>query len=540
LHLEEASLQFIRRRAGGAPRQLTEAEIREIAALVASELGPDLVPDPQSLLDPSEAAEVNLEELTGLLVKAHHKQWPAIAHAYYLETGDMIRRGAMLQRQAIDLVAATPYLDVVWQQAGSSILAAAPGPLPSTSLGLVLNDPGPPWTIRGLTSRRLAEMGCDPQAALNAIGERVVATGVDPTPVEGSHRLSRIDLDRGLGGILVLSLLDDLCPEMVGPLGTLAFLPTPGTLFVRPIGFDDGLRDDMRALLAWAIEEAPAGRQPPVGPFWRRHDGRLFAIDMEVSRTSDHPQVILNDERFLGVMMASEPRTLLEVPRWAQPHLDDDGWTRFIGVLASSLREPVIPEILAGVIAPDDSDVVLARRCALVDREVWPRLMLLTRRLAVRWERFPPPPALDPGGSHTRWTATDVRDKAGPLVDHLAAQLRAMPDIVAAALEYEIAIRAGDGPNAVEWKGIRGTPEEDLVVVVALAPGADLERLIDQLFVAMAKDLPRGASPGGMYGIIELTLAQDPRFQDSEHFVQLKDGALPQADDTEPGDPVAH
>jgi hypothetical protein len=482
----------------------------ELAPLAAAELGPELVPDPSLLTDPWEGGKVNLRELAAVVQGRPRAEWPMLAHAYYLRTSDMIRRGAELERRADSLDAARPYLEEMWQpEADGEGVARVSGPIDGTSRWLMLNDAtAHPQTIRAIGERRLAEIGGDPEAGLRIVRDRVRATAVRRLPPDPDHPLViGLDLSPHVWGMTAIECLDTIAPDATGPLGTLVALLAHNVVLVRPIGFDDGIRDDFKALCYNLATQEVNSALPSPGPFWRREgNGALFAIDVTTTIRDGGQKVSMNlaDERFRGVMMASEPTVELPVPDWCVGILDGAHYTRFAGLVAAHATPSPRPEIVGD--ADPDSLRPLARRCAISRLEVWPLLIGLTPRLAIRWT---PGHAPIPTTSNLSFPSDVVRTEAGRLVTNLAEVVGSMADILQACLFFATALRVG-GDAA-------GTTDAEFVILVGFTESADQVACTDRLIVALAEQLPLGT-----YGVVQLTTPDDPRFSDVEHVVRLR------------------
>jgi hypothetical protein len=486
------------------------ALLAELAPLAAAELGPELVPDPSLLTDPWEGGKVNLRELAAVVQGRPRSEWPLLVHGYYLAASDMIRRGAELERRADSLDAARPFLEEMWRpEADGEGVARVSGPIDGTSRWLMLNDAAAhPQTIRAIGERRLAEIGGDPEAGLQIVRDRVRATAVRRLPPDPDHPLViGLDLSPHVWSMTVIECLDAVAPEAIGPLGTLVTLLAHNVVIARPIGFDDGIRDDFKALCYNLATQDASSALPSPGPFWRRAgNGALFTIDVTTTIRDGGQKVSMNlaDERFRGVLMASEPTVELPLPDWCVGVLDGAHYTRFAGLVAAHSTPPPMPEIVGEA----DPEVlrVLARRCALARLEVWPLIIGLTHRLAIRWT---PGGAPTPTTSNLASPADAVRTKAAPLMALLAETVEPMADVLRACLYFAASLRV-TGPD-------ESVLEAEVIALVALAKKADVVAATDRLIVALAEKLPLG-----MFGIVELAAPDDPRFADVEHVVPLR------------------
>lgn len=515
-------MSFLRRfRRSSPPASLGPADYAELAFLAAAELGPDLVPDPSRLAVPFEAARVNLPEFGALAVGRPRADWPGIAREYYAETSAMIQRGADLERRAHSLETSRPYLEEMWRPEGDAAgIARIRGPVEDTSRCLILNDVfSRPQTLRAIGESRLAEMGTEPDAALRIVQERVEATAVKRFAPHAEHpRIIGLDLTPHVWAMTVIQCLDVVAPDAIGPLGTLVVLLAHNLLLVRPIGFDDGVREDFGFLAATTATAETSPVLPSPGPFWRRTEGALFPIDVSI-RQGDRISVNLDDQRFRGVLMAAEPTQELSVPRWCSGVLDGARYTRLAGVVAAYSTPPPMPELVGSL----DPEVLrpLARRCAGTRLAVWPRLVGLTHRLAVRWRPAAAP--WTPGVAPRRETsnlseASDlVRMNAGPLVEILAETVGPMADILDACLYFATGLRVRGAAAPIEIAAASVVVEAELVVLVALAESANIEASTDRLLVALAQALPLET-----FGVVELTSPEDPRFADLDHVVRLR------------------
>ena len=486
------------------------ATLAELAALAAAELGPEVVPDPSRVTTGIEARRLNLPGLAEAIEGRPRIEWPGLAHAYYTRISELIGRGRELEHQVDSLDAARPYLEEMWSgAAGGERVARVPGPLVGTSRLLILHDAAArPSIIRMVGEARLAEIGTDTAAAFEVVRERVRTTPVRRLPSNPAlPRIIVLDLSPHHWGMMVVECLDVVSPDAIGPLGTLVALLAPNILIARPIGFDDGIRRDFQSITAYAASSQTTSDHPSTGPLWRRFgDGAVFPIDVTTANRKADQKVSMNldDQRFRGVLMTAEPLTELPVPTWCKGILDPRLFTRFAGLVAACSTPPVKAELIGN----GDPDLLrpVARRCALARLEVWPLIIGLTHRLAIRWT---PGGAPTPTTSNLSSPADAVRTKAAPLLALLAETVEQMADVLHACLYFAASLRVTAPDESVL--------EAEVIALVALAKKADVVAATDRLIVALAEKLPLG-----MFGIVELAAPDDPRFADVEHVVPLR------------------
>jgi hypothetical protein len=180
---------------------------------------------------------------------------------------------------------------------------------------------------------------------------------------------------------LVVSELERLAPDQIGPLGTLLWLWGPGHLYTRPLS-PGGLRADFGTVTATLFGQRPKEELPaafPKGPLWRSRDGKVRPVNADVVRKDDGGyRLELDDGPFSGALAFLEPDGAPQQPGSWAPGVDKLTYTRFAGIAAvtfSSIAGPTYDPSMVRYLAstfglPSLLSIALRR-----DLATWPDLM---------------------------------------------------------------------------------------------------------------------------------------------------------------------
>jgi hypothetical protein len=489
---------------------LSERDLDDVLALVATTLGSELVPDPQRLRDPDEAARIDLPSVIAHLRGQPRTSWPGFVASFYAANVDEIRRGNELESRVSDFEQARRFLAAILERGDPGLRTgvALPGLLPGTRYVLVLQDGN---TVRVVLPSTVSRWGVTPGDALTAARERARTATATESPFSDRPSIRLLDTAPDVWSALALEVLDDVRPDAIGPLGTLASLLAPNLALVRALDFRLGLRDDLAAMTSahasWLAEHPDAVHQ---NLLWRRMTGEVVEIDMSLAASGQGLRLNIVDPRFLGVLTAVEPTAWLPVPPWAPRGMSPEAYTRFAGIFSASMASGGVPPDQVATVSHEVVPVAdLARICQTVDVDDWPRVLGMSTRIGVRTSLQP---SSDLAGYQPRGF---VEVSGGNLPAGLRSVIGEMPQIVRAGIYGGYAVRAASGDPVA--KITEGPFEIDLVVLVGHRGDGDITHDIDLLQAACAVFMP-----SGVHTVVEPTRADDPRFEDEEHLLTLK------------------
>jgi hypothetical protein len=315
--------------------------------LVAAELGPNLVPDSDFLASEDGGAVADVSEVVWRTSGKHPREWPALIHAYYEEHPE-VRRGLELERDCARFEDGRSKLILTWAacegtsaptlMGGGQVHPSTvhiDGPLSDTIEALLLDGGN---FAHGVTKGLLDRWGVSLKEAVAAARDRApnlnfrreapAAAGMPKACFWSSSPFS-------LG--LIVSELERLAPDQIGPLGTLLWLWGPGHLYTRPLS-PGRLRSDFGTITVTLFGQRPKEELPaafPKGPLWRSRDGKVRPINADVVRKDDGGyRIDLDDGPFSGALAFVEPEGALQQPGSWAPGVDKVTYTRFAGIAA--------------------------------------------------------------------------------------------------------------------------------------------------------------------------------------------------------------
>jgi hypothetical protein len=332
---------------------------RQLLGLVAAELGPDLAPGSASLATSDELASTEAQPVIWRTYGVHPSKWPAIVHAYYREH-PIVRSGLELERACATFEDARSRLALAWFPLDEAPVAIMPdkvlmdpaavridGPILRTVEVLVLDGGA---FAHGVTQTLLERWGVSLETAVAAARARVSTLGIqrhDPGKIPGAKKV----LANPSAGALwisgppllgmVVSELERIAPDQIGPLGTLLWSSAAGFLWTRPLSHGAGLRHDLGWISAASSAQSPdAPLAFPRCPLWRRRDGKVRRVHVEATlKDNGGYHFKFSDGPLRGALCYLAPEgDLLETPSWAQS-VDKVTYTRFAGIAAVALSE---------------------------------------------------------------------------------------------------------------------------------------------------------------------------------------------------------
>ncbi len=497
------------RRQPDVPGQLSEADREVIRGLAAEQLG-DLVPSGGALRDPDVAARVDLPDLMNHVAAYARTNWPMVVAAYYTKNLKSVRDGAELEKRAARLEDARPYFTAMLEAGDPPrpVGLAVEGLLPGTRYALCLQNED---VVRMILPSMLAGWDATPEMFLQAGRDRAAAAPVAKSKLESRPSITVLNCAPGVWSALLVTRLDDVEPDAVGPFGTLLVLPSPNMALVRPLTFGTDLRSDVTGLAvahdAWLKEHPDTVHR---NLLWRRVTGEVVEIDMSLTETPAGRKLNVADPRFRGVLTAIEPLASLPVPDWAAELLTPEEYTRFAGTVAAFMKPGGgAPDEIARI-TTELPVAALARICSTVDLEDWPRVVGFWRRIGVRTARGPR------GDLARSMPRSFIEERGGNLPTGIGSLMADLPEVEKAGIYCEIAVRAGDRPPTADWP-LSDPREIDFIVLVAHGGGPTLTHDIDLLQAGCAVFMPFG-----VFTAIEPTTSDDPRFADDAHLLRLR------------------
>jgi hypothetical protein len=370
---------------------LTGEPRRHFLDLVLVELGPDLVADSYFLDSEDGAVVADVWEVAGRTSGKHPREWPALIHAYY-EDHPEVRRGLELERDCARFEDARSRLILTWAAcegtSASTLMRGGhvhpstvhiDGPLPNTIEALLLDGGN---FAHGVTNGLLDRWGVSLEEAVAAARDRAPTLNFrrEATAAAGLPKACFWSSSPFFLG-LVVSELERLAPDQIGPLGTLLWLWGPGHLYTRPLS-PGGLRADFGTITVTLFGQRPKEELPAAflkGPLWRSRDGKVRPVTADVVRKDDGGyRLELDDGPFSGALAFLEPEGALQQPGSWAPGVDKLTYTRFAGIatatfsaIAGPTYDPSMVRYLASTFGLPSLLPIALRR----DVATWPDLM---------------------------------------------------------------------------------------------------------------------------------------------------------------------